>query len=238
MNLTQKLIFAMVMVELAGILVLSHVLVANYRGEGIAKFAIMASIFVASLLVPKLTKMHRVIGLAFIFVFIGDFFLVFLGTLPGISKDDLFVKIGGMIGFLGAYSTLIWLLTRKFSFGIKDILALLPVLVVLVPVMAILVPHISGPFLIFAVVFGLVVGGMAWNALCTVHRGYYTRKVAVRFAIAGFLMFFSDMGVAFVFFYPGMQSNVPWLENEIWITYVPAWTLILMNLLEQKLLSK
>ena len=45
------------------------------------------------------------------------------------------------------------------------------------------------------------------------------------------------MGVAFVMFYPGMQTNSPWLENEIWITYVPAWTLIFINLLEEKLVD-
>jgi hypothetical protein len=55
--------------------------------------------------------------------------------------------------------------------------------------------------------------------------------------MAGFLMLLSDMGVAFVMFYPGMQSNVPWLENEIWITYVPAWTLVFINLLEEKLVN-
>lgn len=48
-------------------------------------------------------------------------------------------------------------------------------------------------------------------------------------------MLLSDMGVAFVFFYPGLVHNAPWLENEIWITYVPAWTLVLTNLLEEKL---
>jgi hypothetical protein len=153
------------------------------------------------------------------------------------GKEDLLIKVPGMIGFICAYSTLTWLFTRKFSFGKKDLLMLLPVLAVITPVLYTLLPRIEGPMFYFAIFFTFVVSFMAWNGLCGIHRGFYTRKVAVRFAIAGFLMLLSDMGVAFVMFYPGMQSNVPWLENEIWITYVPAWTLVFINLLEEKLVD-
>jgi hypothetical protein len=112
----------------------------------------------------------------------------------------------------------------------------LPVLAVLIPILVMLLPRVSGPFLIVALIFALTVSFMAWSAICTISRGYYTRTVSIRFAIAGYLMFLSDMGVALVFFYPGMQTNVTWLLNEIWITYVPAWTLILINIMENKLI--
>ena len=115
---------------------------------------------------------------------------------------------------------------------------MIPVLAVLIPVLITLVPRIEGIFRYFAIFFGLFVGFMAWNALCTIHRKYFSKNVAFRFALAGFFMFLSDMGVAFVLFYPGLMTNAPWLENEIWITYVPAWTLVFVNLLEEKLLKE
>ena len=102
----------------------------------------------------------------------------------------------------------------------------------------ILLPHASGPFLIVALVFAFTVAFMAWSALCTIHRGYYTRAVSMRFAIAGYLMFLSDMGVAITFFYPGMQGNIPWLLNEVWVTYIPAWALILVTIAGNQLTSE
>jgi hypothetical protein len=238
MNLTQRVIFAMLMVLLTGILVLSHVPVDNLAAKGVAKYALIATIFTASLFAMKPTRIHKVLGLAIIFLFIGDFFLVFLwNVLSNYSDILLIVKICGMAGFLSGYVCLIWVYTRKFSFVAKDILATIPVLIVVVPVLIILVPLVSGAFLIFALIFALGVSFMAWSAICTLRRGYYTKKVAVRFALAGFLMFLSDMGVAFIMFYPGME-NFPWLENEVWITYIPAWTLILVTTFEDNLLNE
>ena len=54
-------------------------------------------------------------------------------------------------------------------------------------------------------------------------------------AIADYLMFQSDHAVGFSFFYPGQHLNQPWLGTFIWVTYIPAWTLILVNLSESRL---
>ena len=237
MNRVQRIVFSMLMTYLAAILVLQHLLSDNFRIMGIVLYALIASIFVGSRFAPAPTKTHRTLARAIMFIVIGDFFLILLGTFPCISKGDLFVKVGGMIGFLCAYGTLITLYIRNFSFGKKDFLASLPVLAVLGPVLGVLLPLVPPGMKVFSVVFGLTVGFMAWNALCQIHRAYFTGTVAIRTAVSGFLMFLSDMGVAFVFFYPGMEQNSPWLENEIWITYVPAWSLVFVNLLEEKLLA-
>jgi hypothetical protein len=76
---------------------------------------------------------------------------------------------------------------------------------------------------------------MAWSALCTLPRGYYLPAVARRFAVAGYLMFLSDLAVGLSFFYPGLHRNQPWLGTFIWLTYVPAWALIVVNLAEPRL---
>ena len=237
MRLVQRMIFAVFMVYLCGILVLQHLLAEaeNFAIMGIVLYTVIVAVFVASRLAPKPTRLHRIVARAIMFIVVGDFFLVLMGTLPFFTKDDLFVKVFGMAGFLCAYFTLAWLFTRNFSLGKKDLIKTLPVLVVIIPVLLTLVPLIQGPMVIFAIFFTCIVSFMAWNGLCATHRGFYTPAVARRFALAGFLMLLSDMGVAFVFFYPGLVHNAPWLENEIWITYVPAWTLVLINLLEEKL---
>ena len=238
MNVTQKIVFSMMMVLLIGILVLQHKLADNFSVMGIVLFMVISSLVVGSLFAPRPTRTHKIIGIAIFFIFIGDIFLVFSKTIPGVPKDALLSTVLGMLGFLCAYAMLIRLFTRHFSLGIKDMIMMVPVLAVLIPVLITLVPRIEGIFRYFAIFFGLFVGFMAWNALCTIHRKYFNKNVALRFAVAGFFMFLSDMGVAFVLFYPGMMTNAPWLENEIWITYVPAWTLVFVNLLEEKLLKE
>ena len=235
MNQIQRTVFIMLMVDLCGILYLQHLLADNFAIMGVVLYMVILSLAAGSLMAPRPSRLHRIVGLAILFIAVGDFFLVFLGTLPMFTKDDLFVKVFGMIGFICAYSTLTWLFTRGFTLGKPDLLMLLPVFVVITPVLYVLLPLIKGPMFYFAIFFTFIVSFMAWNGLCVIHRGFYTRKVALRFAMAGFLMLLSDMGVAFVMFYPGMQTNVPWLENEIWITYVPAWTLVFINLLEERL---
>jgi hypothetical protein len=237
-TLAQKIVFAMIMVQLVAILFLQYILVNNDAAFGIVKYTLITTIFIASIFLPKPTSTHKILGLAILFLFIGDFFLVFIWLVfLGLSSDSLIVKVGGMLGFLSAYACLIWVYTRKLRFAVRDLLYALPVLAVLIPILVMLLPRVSGPFMIVALIFALTVSFMAWSAICTIKRGYYTRTVSIRFAIAGYLMFLSDMGVALVFFYPGMQTNVTWLLNEIWITYVPAWTLILMNIMENKLVE-
>lgn len=237
MNLTQRVVFSMVMVLLLGVLVLSHIPVDNLAAKGVAKYALIATIFTASLFSAKPTRIHKLLGLAIVFLLIGDCFLVLLWNVFSNSPGILFfIKIFGMIGFLSGYACLIWVYTRKFDFAAKDILAAIPVLVIVIPVSIILVPLASEGMRIFAIFFALIVSFMAWCAICTIRRGYYSQKVAIRFALAGFLMFLSDMGVAFIMFYPGME-NVPLLENEVWITYIPGWALILITTYEEKLLK-
>ena len=237
MSRIQKIVLTILMVDLCGILYLQHLLADNFAIMGIVLYMVILSLAAGSWMAPRPTRLHRIVGRAILFIAVGDFFLVFLGTLSMFGKENLVIKVPGMIGFICAYSTLIWLFTRRFTFRKQDLLMLLPVFVIIIPVLYTLLPLIEGPMFYFAIFFTFIVSFMAWNGLCGLHRGFYTKTVSTRFAIAGFLMLLSDMGVAFVMFYPGMQTNVPWLENEIWITYVPAWTLVFLNLLEEKLVD-
>jgi hypothetical protein len=231
----QRIFAAMIMTQLVAVLVLFHLLSDHYAALGTVKYAVIGSIFVASLFLPKPTADHRWLAAAVALLFVGDFFLIFVGTLPGVSPDQTWVKVGGMIGFFAAYLCLLGAYWRRVAFGRGELLSAFPVLIAVAPVAVVLVPHVHGAMLAWALLFAFFLALMAWSALCTVHRAYYTRPVAVRFAIAGFLMFLSDLAVGLSFFYPGLHRNQPWLGTWIWITYVPAWALIVVNLAEPRL---
>ena len=187
MNSIQKPIFAIYMTILCGILVLQHLLSDNFFIMGIVLFTTMCSMFIASRFIEKPTRSHKTAALAIAFVVLGDTFLVLLGALPGPLQTSELRFALGMVGFLGAYITLTVLFTKKFSFTVKDRLLLIPVLIVIIPVQIVLVPIIENTAMAaFGIFFALAVGFMAWNAPCTLHRGYYTKPVAKRFAAAGF----------------------------------------------------
>lgn len=231
----QRVFVAVVAVQLVAVLALFHRLEHDYATLGWVKYAVIGSIFAASRFLPRPTADHRWLAAAVAFLFVGDFFLIFVGTLPGVSPNLGWVKVGGMVGFLSGYLCLLGAYWRRVTFARADLVAAVPVLVALVPVAVVLVPHLEGAMLAWALVFTAFLSLMAWSALCTVHRGYYRRTVALRFAAAGYLMFLSDLAVGFSFFYPGLHRNQPWLGTWIWITYIPAWTLIVVNLSEPRL---
>ena len=235
MSRSMRALMAVFGVQLVCILVLLHLLQGSYAALGVAKYTVITSIVVASALVRGRTPLHRPLAMAFVFLWVGDFFLIFVGVLPGVSPDDRWVHICGMVGFLIAYLCLLKVYWKRPSLGRSDGVAALPVLAIGVPVVVLLWPDVSGGLRIWALVFTLGVGTMAWFAICTLHRGFYRPTIARRFAAAGLLIFLSDMGVGFSFFYPELHRNLPWLGFEIWITYVPAWCLLLLNLAEDDL---
>jgi hypothetical protein len=228
---------AVVGVQLAAVLVLFHRLQDDYGSLGLVKYAVIGSIFVASRLLPRPTADHRWLAAAVAFLFVGDFFLIFVGTLPGVTPDQAWVKVGGMVGFFTAYLCLLGAYWRRVTLRRADLVAAVPVLAALVPIAFMLVPRLQGAMLAWALVFAAFLSLMAWSALATLHRGYYSRPIARRFALAGYLMFLSDLAVAMSFFYPGLHRNQPWLGTFIWITYVPAWALVVVNLAEPRLRS-
>lgn len=236
MSQIQKIILTIFLVDLCGILYLQHPLEIKNPIIGVVLFTVIMSLVLASLMVKKKSKDHQTIGYAILFIGLGDVFLVISGIF--LPDYDHISNPLGMLAFMCAYATLSLLFAKNFALQKSDMLKAIPVLLVILPVLSILLPNIQGVMFILAIVFSLVVSFMAWNALCCLHRGYYNNKVATRFAIAGFLMLLSDMGVAFVLFYPAPAiSQSAWLQNEIWITYVPAWALIFVNLLEEKLVA-
>ncbi|MDP4161100.1 MAG: lysoplasmalogenase family protein [Bacillota bacterium] len=191
------------------------------------------TIFIAALSIEKKCLEQKVLTVAAFFMVIGDFFLG-LGERIGILKSwDVPL---GMFGFMISYIFLIIAFQKNFSIKGKNLWAILPIAVVFITIFFNLAEFVKGPMFVAALVFGLVLCYMCWTALCSLFRGYFSKKAAWLIAISGCLIFISDMGVAHAVFNPLFKGQfVPWLKVYIWITFVPAWTLILATVTEENL---
>ena len=69
----------MILTQLLAVLVLFHLLSDDYAALGTVKYAVIGSIFIASLFLPRPTVDHRWLAGAVAFLFVGDFFLIFRG---------------------------------------------------------------------------------------------------------------------------------------------------------------
>lgn len=232
MNSKQKVLLSIFLPLSALIVILDNVFpgadMVNYF-----KFATVCAVFLASLKIAKRYREQVVLNVAVFFAVVGDFFLNLCSTVP-----ELAVRVVpfGISGFLLAYILLIVVFHKKYSASWKELLAAVPVLAVFIPNLIILHPYVSGYMLWGTLLFGLVLCFMAWTSIGAMFRGYFRMEVSWRVALAGYLMFISDMGVANSLFNPAFAGHfVPWLENIIWGAYVPAWTLIAVTIAEDEL---
>lgn len=197
------------------------------------KFATVCAIFMASLGIRKKYREQAILSAALFFAVVGDFFLNLCSTVPDLAAR---VVPFGIMGFLMAYILLIFVFHKGYSASWKELLAAVPVLAVFIPNLIILHPFVGGFKLWGLLLFGFVLCFMAWTSIGAMFRGYYRPEVSCRMALAGYLMFISDMAVANSLFNPAFAGHfVPWLENIIWGAYVPAWTLIAVTIADDRL---
>ena len=197
------------------------------------KYGTVVSLFVVALAIRKRYREQVIMNLALFFAAVGDFFLNFCNVNPALAVK---VVPFGMAGFTLSYLLLIAAWLKNFKPGVWELVAAIPVLGVYIPVFITLVPYVRGAMFYAAVLFGIVLCFMAWTSISTLFGGYYSSKVSHRTALAGYLIFLSDIAVAFVLFHPAFAGTfVPWLENIIWLTYIPAWTLIVTTIAEEDL---
>lgn len=197
------------------------------------KFGTVTALFLSTLIIRKSYREQVILSVAFFFMVAGDFFLDFCEPLPGLG-----VKLipFGMLGFSISYILIIVAYRKNLSAGPGVILAAVAVLAFFIPGLLVLYPHVSRPLLPGAALFGTVLFLMAWVSLSTVFSGRYRPGVAWRIALPGLLILVSDTAVAHSLFNPAFAGQfVPWLKNIIWGTFIPAWTLIAVNIAEDRL---
>lgn len=195
------------------------------------KFLTMLTLFIAALSITKKYKEQKILTIAALFAVLGDFFLGFGERILSIHSLDAPL---GMLSFMISYLFLVAALQKNFSLSQKNLMAFLPVTLVYLPVYLNLSSYVKGPMFVAASIFGLVLCYMCWTSICCLYRGYFTQKVSWFLVVSGCLIFISDLAVANALFNPLFKDQfVPVLQNIIWVTFIPAWTLILVTIAEE-----
>ncbi|MBT3982486.1 MAG: hypothetical protein HOE90_14095 [Bacteriovoracaceae bacterium] len=235
MDFIRKIFPIIILIELAAVLILQHLLADNYNALGVAKYMVNTSIFAVSLLIPKLSKDHKLLGRIFLFIWLADFFFVLLGTFPGFSPEHPISRFGGMLFFGLAYIGLMVFCAKGFKFDKKQLLVSSFVLVTILISGAICYENILPQKKPMFWIFFSFMFFMGSSSIGTAFRDYYIKEVRVLLSLAGLLFLLSEMGFGAGMFYPGLSRNDPWLGNEIWITYIPGWTLCLLALSREEM---
>ncbi len=234
MKLNQALFVYPILIGLLGVLVLQHLLADNYQALGVVKYTVNSMIFAVSLLLPKHTRDHAILGYAFKFIFAADFFFVFLGTLPGFSPENKYLQLSGLTVFTLGYFCFIYLSLRGAKWSLSEIAMSLPVLGIVFPTGAFCFHFMKPEQTLFFFLFLPFVSFVGWCGLSVVKRNHWLPHISKLFALAGFLFFLSEMGYAVGTFFPGLTRNTPWIGNEIWVTYIPGWIVMLYALSHEK----
>lgn len=233
MNNIQRLILAIYLTFTLFFVVADNIYSADYLVRAF-KWLTVLTIFMAAFSIRKRFNEQKLMTFAALFVVIGDFFLGFGGSIQSLKSLDIPL---GMLGYMVSYIILIMALQKNFSISKKNLLAIVPVALVFIPVFLHLSRFVIGPMFAATSVFGLVLCYMCWTSLCCLLRGYFSRKAAWLLALSGSLIFISDLAVAIALFDPLFKGHfIPLLENIIWITFVPAWALILSTVAEENLI--
>lgn len=219
----------------AGILVLDNMFPGE-KAVNYFKFTTAFLLFAAALFSPKQCREKWLLTAAVFFMMAGDFFLDILNV--GVPSLYGRAAIYGAMAFFLAYLALTAAFLKGRGAGLGGLLALVPVLIPAVTVFSIIRPHIWPHLFWGVVIFAFTLCFMAWSAIGTLFRGHYGPGAARRLALAGCLIFVSDSGVALAQFHPAFAGHFTvWLENIIWGTYIPAWTLVVVTIAGDDLLA-
>lgn len=235
MPFTQKLFVLPLLVGLAGVLVLQHLLSENYQALGVVKYTLNSMIFVISLLYLKPTREHHVLGWAFKFIYLADFFFVFLGTVPGFSPEDPLLNLCGLTVFALGYFCFIWISLQGAQWNRREWLIWLPILLVALPVGGSCFVRMRSDQTVFFFLFVPFVSFVGWSGLSSLVRTTFKPEIRSLLALSGVLFFLSEMAFSVGSFYPGYHRNMPWIGNAIWATYIPGWIALLCVLSTEKL---
>jgi hypothetical protein len=198
-----------------------------YPGENWVRFFKFSTMLSLALIVFGGRRPKGLIGWAVLFMVLGDFFLNYCAVFPGLARRLIPF---GLVGFAISYFLLTLAFRGRFKFGIGELFLLLVVLSLLLPLFFELYPYFMGRFYFYGLlIFGLLLGYMAWTLMSTIFRIDHKHRVSCYVALAGFFILVSDVAVAHSLFNPAyIGLFIPWLENLIWITFVPAWTLLVI----------
>ena len=194
------------------------------------KYAIIVTFFLVSLIVEKRYYEQNVMALSLFFVMLADFFLVFSTTL------NLKVSLApyGVVCFTLAYVCLIYVYQKNFSIGKSEIITAVPIMAAFIYVFVSLSAYVSGFMFLGALLFGITLSYMTWTSVCTIFRGYFTKRASIMIAISGICMFICDLGVAYSLLDPS-YGYAFWQKNIVWSAYLIGWALLDLIICEEDL---
>lgn len=228
-------IVALTYLSLTAMIMLFTTLYALEPPAQYLKFAVRLAMLATVIALHKSEKSQYLLIPAFFCTVISDYFFVYLRAVnPGLVNRELY----GMLGFVLAYLFLIMAFQSKGRLGKSERFTLLPFVLIFGVVLALLAKYAVG-FMFWAAVFlGVVLCYAGMTMVSALYRGKFSRKVAWRIAIAGCVLFLSDMVVAFSIFHPDYKGFILWKENLIWGTYMLGWALLLSVAAEERLLAR
>lgn len=195
-------------------------------------FAVRVTMYLSVVVMLKRYKEQKLIVLAFLFTVISDYYFVYAKTLAQSINNSEFY---GMLGFIVAYLCLIAAFNRNFKIGKAELITSIPFVGIFTYVFLSLQQYAKGFMYPAAIITGIVLCFAGITMVSTMYRGYFSKKSAWLIALAGCLMFISDMFVAYSIFHPDFKEFILWKENLIWGTYVPAWTFLMMVVAEDQI---
>ena len=163
-------------------------------------------------------------------------FLITMAFLLTVIADFFFAaqkSIHGVVFFIFTYITLFLTFNPTGDFQHK--LYLIPFLVIFSG-MFFYLRHYEHRKIIQAgaLIFGLSLSAAAWALVTTSYRGFSPCVSTMTF-VSGILLFISDMFVAYSMRFN--QKFICWLENTIWITYMIGWTLLMLVIADNSILT-
>ena len=206
-----------------------------YAIEGPAvflKFGVRTAMVLTVLLGQKYFREQKIMAVAFVCTLASDYFFSIM-RVTDIDYPNR--ELYGMLGFLLSYVFLIAAFQRNYKFGKRELLVLLPFVTVFATVLILLGDYAQGVMLWAAIVLGIVLCYTGMTMVSSLYRGYFNRSAAWCIAVAGCVLFASDMVVAFSIFHPDFKGFVLWKENFIWITYMLGWLLLTYVALSENL---
>lgn len=179
-------------------------------------------------------KEQKILVFAFLLTIVSDYFFQYLRA---VDPDMVNRKLFGIIGFIAVYLVLTAAFQRNFRIGKAEIITALPFVGIFTGVMVALRQYMTGLYLIFAIVLGVVLSYTGMTMVSTLYRGYFNRKTAWLIALSGCILFFSDLIVAYSIFHPEYNMFILWKDNTIWLTYMIGWLLLLFVTTEDRILT-
>ena len=230
MNRTQKFL-ALFYGVATGLILLSHTVYGKGDPSLYLTFGVRATMVLAAWLLTTRLRERYLLRLAFLFTLVSDYFFILAQVFDESMPNR---QLYGMLGFILSYLFLILAFSRQMKFGHRELMTFLPFGLIFLYLFMNLQKFATGFMLQAGIGIGVILSLAGMTMVSTLYRGLYTRRAAWMIALAGFLMFFSDLFVAYSIYDPAFANFMLWKENLIWGTYVPAWTLLLLLMAEDR----